>query len=155
MAKATPETILLMGEPNRKERDAAAAITPGDLVELTSSDTVQRHSTAGGRVGIRWFAVENDIAGDDITHDYAADEVVQIHSARPGDEILARLADGQNVSIGDFLSSNGAGRLQLVSPDSSAFDAEETSIVAVALEAKDMSDSSAADPTERFRVEIV
>ncbi len=155
MAKATPETILLKGEPNRKERDAAAAITPGDLVEITSSDTVQVHSVAGGRVGLRWFAVENDIAGDDITHAYATGEVVQVHAAKPGDEVLARLADGENVAIGDFLSSNGAGRLQRVTLDSSAFDAVDTSIVAVALEAKDMSDSSGADPTERFVAEVV
>lgn len=155
MAKAAPETILLIGEPNRRERDAAAAITPGNLIELTSSDTVQNHSTAGGRVGPRYVCVENDIAGDDIDDAYAAGEVVQFHSARPGDVLLMRLNDGENVVIGDFLQSAGNGLLRRTDGDSSAFDAEATSIIAVALEAKDMSDSSAADPSDRLRVEIV
>lgn len=154
MAKANPETILLIGEPNRREYDAASAITPGDLVELNSSGAVLRHNSAGARIGPRYVAVENDIAGDDITHDYATGEVVQVHSARPGEVLLMRLGAGSSVAIGDFLQSNGAGRLASVDADSSAFDAEATSIFAVALEARDM-DSSGIDSTALFRVEVI
>lgn len=35
---STPNTIVLKGNGIRKEAQAAAAITPGDLVELTSAD---------------------------------------------------------------------------------------------------------------------
>lgn len=156
MVKSAPDTILLIGEPNRREYDANAAISPGDLVELRSDGDVQVHSTASGRIGPRYFAVENDIAGDGIADDYAAGEVVQIHSARSGDVVLATLNDGEAVVIGDFVASAGNGNLKAVDSDSSAFDAEATSIVGVALEAKDMSDSAGADPSSaRFRIEVV
>lgn len=155
MVKTTPETILLIGEPNRREYDAAGTITPGDLLELNSSGDVIRHNSAAARIGPRYVAVENDIAGDDITHDYASGEVVQVHSARPGEVLLMRLSNGESVVIGDFLASDGAGRLDRVTSNSSALDAEVTSIFAVALEAKDMSDSSGADPTPLFRVEVI
>lgn len=152
MAKSKPDTILLKGEPNRFEREANATIKPGDMLELTTGDKVQRHSTAQGRHP-RWFAIENEIAGDDLTHDYASGEQVLIHSARPGDNLLLNLADGENVSIGDYLVSDGAGRVQKA--DTNSAGELEGSLVGFALEAIDLSGSSAADPSFRLRAQIL
>lgn len=152
MAKSKPDTILLIGEPNRRQREAVGTIKPGNLIELTSGNTVQNHSTAAGRHA-RLVAVENDIAGDDLTHDYASGEVVQYNAFRPGDEALLNLADGENASIGDFLVSDGNGRVQ-VDSGSSTTDLEGSQ-VAQALEAVDLSDSSAADPSFRIKAMIL
>jgi len=151
MAATNPSTILLKGEPNRKEREAGGAISPGDLVSLNSSDNVVVHPTSGGNA-VRWFAVENDIAGDDLDHAYASGEKVQVHSARPGDEMYIYLASGENVAIGDFLESNGDGTLKKFVADSAAPE-EGQSIVAMALAALNLSASGSADT--RVKVEIV
>lgn len=152
MAKTKPDQILLRGEPNRFEREADGTIKPGDMLELKTNDKVVRHSTAQGRHP-RWFAIENEIGGDDLTHDYASGEVVSIQSARPGDNMLINLADGENVSIGDYLVSDGAGRVQKA--DSNSVGELEGSLVAFALEAVDLSGSSAADPEFRIKAQIL
>ena len=77
MVKSAPETILLKGEPNRKERDAGGVIIPGHLLRLDPDGDVTVHGTAEGVIGVRYFAVENDIAGDDIDDAYADQEVCQ------------------------------------------------------------------------------
>ena len=153
MAKTNPRTILLKGEVNRRQSDAAATITPGDLLELTSSGTVQRHSDARGFAGLRYFAVENDIVGDGIDDNYAATEAVQYQAARPGEEILASIADGEVIAIGDMLISNGSGKL--IKSDEESAGTHTQSIVAVALAALDLSDSTGADPVARLRVQVV
>lgn len=152
MAKSKPTTILLIGEPNRRQREADGTIKPGNLLQLDADNKVVNHSTAQGRHA-RMVAVENDIAGDDYQHDYAAGEVVQINIFRPGDEALLNLADGENVSIGDYLVSDGAGRVQKA--DSNSAGELEGSLVAVALEAINLSDSSAADPSFRLKAMFV
>jgi hypothetical protein len=80
----------------REEATAAAIITPGNLLERTSSDTVQKHSTAGS-TNIKMFAVENDLVGNDINDNYAASEQVQYIHAVPGNLINGILADGETV----------------------------------------------------------
>lgn len=152
MAKTRPDTVFLRGEPNRHERDAASTITPGDLLELTSSNTVQPHSSADGR-HFRWVAVEQEMVGDGINHDYQSGEVVQINSFRPGDHAFMQLADGENASVGSYLASNGDGKLKVEA--SSGTGDLEGSLVGVALEAVDMSGSSSADPSGRIKVLIV
>lgn len=154
MAKANPETVLLKGDHFRKQREAAGTITPGQLLVLGTGDTVLRHATAHGWHN-RWFAVENDIAGDDLDDNYASGEVVQIQAARPGDEIYAFLADGQNVAIGALLSSNGNGDLRAILADSSDVVIEPVA-VAMALEALDLSGSPLVDPaSRRIKVEVL
>lgn len=151
MAKSAPDKVLLRGEPNRFEREAAGVIDPGDLLVLGSDDTVTAHSTVRGH-HIGWFAVENDIAGDDFDHDYASGEVVQIHSAKPGDVINCHLANGEDAAIGAILASSGTTGALSVEVDSAAI--PEGAIVGIALTAVDMSDSDAADPSDRIQVLI-
>lgn len=152
MAATNPNTILLKGEPNRRERNAGGVITPGDLIDLemgTAADAdVVRHATAEGSARLRWFAVENDIAGDDLDHNYAATEVVQFNACRPGDEVYANVAASHNVNIGTLLVSNGSGRLTTASGDSAGI--VDSAIVAVSLEDKT---TTASD--FRVRVQIV
>lgn len=157
MAASTPSTIILKGDPIAKELEGSEAITPGHLVERYNNSgtaNVRKHSTAGGNAG-RLFAKENDIAGDDLTDAYASGEVVEFWACRPGDEVYAWLADGENASIGSFLESNGDGTLKVADEVGDSAGLERTqSIVAIALENLDLSASSnTADG--RIKVEVV
>ena len=148
-------TITLMGDPVRKESTAAAAITPGMLIERTSADKVQAHSSAGQNAE-KMFALEDDLQGNEIGTAYSADNIVQIGFFKPGDEVYALLADGENAAIGDYLESNGSGYMRVYAASSAGAVEYPSSIVGVALEALDMSGSSGADPaSQRIRIEIV
>lgn len=151
-------TIILQGHGVRREAIANAAITPGHLVELMSTNKVRKHATAGGNA-MKAFAVEDDLQGNDISDDYAAAATVQYNIMQPGDVVYALLANGQNVAIGDFLESAGDGTLQKHTADTWASAGAGTiysnQIIGIALEAVDMSDSSAADPSGRIKVLIV
>lgn len=151
MAKSASEKILLQGEPRRYEREAAGTIIPGALLVLGSGNTVTVHTTVRGH-HIKWFAVENDIAGDDFDHAYVSGEKVQIHSARPGDVINCQLGNGETAVIGSILTASGTAGELSVEVDSAAI--IEGSIVGIALNAVDMSDSDAADPDGRIQVLI-
>lgn len=138
----------------RKEKVAAAGITPGMLIERTSADKVQVHSSAGQNAQ-RMFAVENDLEGKDIDHAYVADERCQFVVCRPGDEVFALLADGQNVSIGDWLESNGDGYLRKHTVAASAGEEYTECIVAQAISALDLSGGSSGESTQRIKVEVM
>lgn len=149
------KTITIMGDGVRKEATATAvAITPGMLVERTSAGLVQAHSNAG-QPAQTMFAVEDDLQGNEITDNYSASAIIQFNVFRRGDEVYAILNDGEDVSIADFLESAGNGKLRKHTASSAGAVEYPNSIVGVALEAVDMSDSSAADPSGRIRVEIM
>lgn len=135
------------------EYNAAAAITPGMLIELTSAGTVQANSAAGLACQ-KQFALEDELQGKTIADAYAVGAPVQCWNTIPGEEVYAWLADGEDVAIGDKLVSDGAGKLKAMTEDSSAAVVEETPI-AIALEAVDMSGSSGADPSGRIKVRII
>lgn len=124
-----PKTIALKGDFIRKEGEASAAITPGDLIEFGGSADVRVHATVGGQAR-RAFALENDLIGKGIDDAYAAGDLVQYGVFVPGAEVYARLAAGETCSKGDALESAGNGRLQVSSTP------VEGSIVAWALEAQ-------------------
>ena len=150
------QNIILKGDPIRKEELAASVITPGDVVEFTSADTLQRHGTAGANAAPR-FAVEEDFVGDEITDNYAAGDRVQYVVARQGDELYALLASGQNVAKGAFLESAGDGLLQAYTNQSGA-NIFPNAIVCSALEDKDNSGGDADGPhgtATRIIVEVV
>lgn len=138
-----------------EEYDAAAAITPGMLVELTSAGKVQAHSSAGQNILPVMVALEDELQGNDVDDDYAADDKVQVWVPQRGEQAYMILADGEDVAIGDALESNGAGKLQKHTEDvaeggSSQEAVTDTTIytnqiAAVALEAKDLSSSSALE----------
>jgi len=143
------KTIVLKGLGMRKERMAAGAITPGHLVEITSADKVQVHSTGGG-LAQRAFAVENDLVGGTIATAYALGSMVQYNVFVAGEEVNALIADGEDIAIGDKLVSAGDGTLKELSSEST-----DQSAIAIAVEACDMSGSSGADPSGRCAVEIL
>jgi len=124
-----------------EEYEAAAAITPGMLVEATAgAATIRAHSTDGGNA-IPMFALEDAMQGNGIDDDYAAADRVQVWIAGRGDMVNALLRDEENVAIGDFLISDGVGRLREYTAEygDSSVDIAPLQIVAVALEAVDLS----------------
>lgn len=151
-----------------EERAAAATITPGMLLELTTSNTVQAHSTSEGNV-FPAFALEDELQGNGINDNYSSGDQVQIWVPRRGDEVFAILADGEACSIGQFLSSNGDGYLKRHTTEEETWGVSEAGqvnvwplqIVAVALEAKNLSGSSGAESSgplaynKRIEVKIV
>ena len=143
---------------NSDELPAESAITPGMLIELTSSNTYQPHSTADGTAAKR-FAKEDSLQGGSIDDAYAADAPVQALACVQGEWILAILADGEDIAIGDKLVSNGDGALK---ERGGASDAEQPeSIVAISRQTLDLSDTSGAESSgplgynKRLVVEIM
>ena len=132
---------------------AESAITPGHLLELTSSDTVQPHSVAGGNQ-LAMFALEDEMQGNEIDDDYSTDDPVQVWVAVRGSIVNCLLANGENASIGDYLESAGDGTLQVYGPDSTGI-YFPNQIVGQAVDAVNMSDSSGVDPDGRIQVRII
>ena len=131
-----------------EEKDANAAITPGMLIQLMSTDKVRAHADAGLNV-LPMFACEDELQGKSIDDAYAADDKVQVWVPNRGDIVLAILADGENVTIGDDLESDGAGMLKKHTIDGSASGEPDpvygNQIVGQAVEAVDISDSSGGE----------
>ena len=147
-------TILLKGEnPNIEELVAHATITPGMLIEEQSDGEVKAHATPSGNAA-RTFALESELEGNGIDDNYAAGDQVRVFHAQPGDQVYGLLADGQSVSRGGFLVSNGDGYLKAYAYQS--YEKDEL-IVAKAKETVDRSSSSGGDTntTGRIVVEVM
>jgi hypothetical protein len=130
------------------EKVANAAITPGMLIELMSTNKVRKHATAGANVLVPMFALEDELQGKSIDDAYAAADQVNIGIFRTGDYVYAILTDGQSVSIGDPLESAGDGMLQKHTADIESpgtLSVYPKQIVAMAAEAVDTSDSSGGE----------
>lgn len=139
--------IQLKGEFIRKELPAAAAITPGQLVERDSSNEFAVHSGAG-EPHASSFAVEDQLQGSTIADDYAAGDRVQVNYQVSGNEVMARLSPdlgGTPIAIGDFLESNGDGDLRLLA-------GTDRQAVGVAVEAIDL--TSSGDVTVAIKIEV-
>ena len=156
-----PNTVKLKNFSDvNEEIVAAGAIYPGMLVERTSANTVQAHSTAGGNA-LQMFAYEDALQGNTLDDAYAAADPVQVWFPGRGDWVYAILADDQDVAIGDLLESDGNGYLQKHAADDSAAPNVTNQIVAKALEEVDTLNSSAqssASPlvlARRIRVQTV
>jgi len=141
----------------------AVAITPGMLLELTSSGTVQAHSSAEGN-SLPMFALEDELQGYGIDTAYGVSTKIQVLIPRRGDIVYALLADGQTAAIGDFLESNGAGALQVHVSETESWENPSAAgsitvppnpIVGQALEAVDLSDSANLTATGRIQVRII
>lgn len=148
------------------EYEANAWITPGMLVELLSTGKVRKHATAGGNVDPVMVAVEDELQGKEITDNYVAGDRVQVCTFRPGDIALLLLADGQSVSIGEELESDGLGHVRshtvetVVSADAqTANTIYSRPVVGKALEAQNLSalegsESSAVENSQYIQVLI-
>jgi hypothetical protein len=118
MASTTPNIILLATNGEQRpvsEGIAHEAITPGQLVRVrTANGKIEKHGTAGGPTN-RMFALENPYIDPSSTKaintNWAADGTMRYVYAQSGDVVYAWLADGQNVTAGAPLQSNGAGAL--------------------------------------------
>ena len=161
MAQASNRTIPVKWFVRiQEELNAKSAIMPGMLLDRSAANTLFPHDIAGG-FAQRIFALEDDLQGKGIDDAYAAGDLVQYGYFRNGDVVLAILADGQNIAIGDALESAGGGLLQKSTAQQSSATGEETqSVVAIAEEALDMSGSSGAESSAlaahpRIKVRIV
>jgi hypothetical protein len=147
------------------EKQAVAELYPGHLLERTSADKVQKHSTSGGTCSLPMFAIEDENQGNGIDDAYSADDRVVCWMPQRGDQVYAVLADDQTVAIGDYLESNGDGCLTKFSADAAdsddAFTGYDRQVVAQADEALNLSDSSGGESSgalgydKRIKVTIV
>ncbi len=136
-----------------EELTAYAAITPGMLIEeYSTAGYCRKHSTEGGNI-IPMFALEDELQGKGIDEDYAAGDKVQCWFPAPGDLVYALLEDGESVTRGQWLMSNGAGRFQLLDAETLSA-AEALSVRAMAMETLDLSVSSGEETTQRILVRI-
>lgn len=137
-----PNKIALVPYGHHEEANAEAALSPGHLVERTSTGTVQKHSTEGGLAERRW-AKEDALQGKTVDDAYAAADVVSIHDALPGDKVWAYIQAGQDIAIGDKLISGGDGTL--IEDGTEASGTTVRQVLAVADEAIDLTASGAVD----------
>lgn len=148
-----PKTIVLKGDPIRKECVAGGAITPGHLVSFDSNGDLVVHPTEGGDAQPR-FAVEQEFIGDGITDAYADDDQVQYVVARPGDEIYAILTTSQTIKKGDALMSKGDGTLEKHTAQSiNESGSATTAIVPDRIVGYALEDKTTTGATARIRIE--
>ena len=155
------KAVIVKGGDNaiREEFAAGGVITPGQLLEINSSDAVIRHNSAGANQ-YALIALQDFPQGKDIDDNYASGEQVQAIWARSGMIVNMLLKEGETVVKGGFVESDGAGDVQAHTADTADSDDAITvfsnQIVGVAREAVDLSDSSVADPaTRRILIQII
>lgn len=101
-------TIIVKGRGLRKEALAGGAITPGHLVARNSSLSYVAQ-TGTGRVPL-CFAVENELAGKEISVAYANGQTCFVEHVTSGAEVYGLVAASAAAIVkGDLLESNGAG----------------------------------------------
>lgn len=142
-------TIRLKGCGRYEEALANAILSPGHLIEILSTGKVRKHATEGG-LAERAFAIEDALQGKTVADAYAADDRVGYVLAAPGDEINAVVKAGENVAIGDKLISAGDGTL--IKTGSASTSVTDPVVVAVAMEAADLSDTGDVDTLVAVRV---
>ncbi len=145
------KTIVIRGKGIRKEDAAGGVITPGHLIEKTSTGTVVVHANAGLNA-MNLYAVENDLLGKGIDDDYASGDNVLYEAMPPGSEVYALVIDGTAAILqAAFLESDGAGGVQTAIADAATDTAQRNAIIGQALEAIDNSGGGAP---VRIRLEV-
>jgi len=105
-------TIDLDDKSRHDEKTAESAISPGHLGEITSTGTIQPHSSKGG-AHRRLFAKENVLNGDNVDTAYTTDDLVMCAYVPPGRRVQGILGLAQIAVIGSNLVSGGDGHLIL------------------------------------------
>ena len=145
----TPNSILLLPADAKitvKEALAGGAITPGHLLERTTTATVVVHNSADV-ISQKMFALENLPIAGTISDAYASGDTVRFGYPQSGDEIYAMLpASAAAVVIGDALASNGDGTLK-----KAAVSPLDQVIVGFAIEAVD---NSGGGTVVRIKIEV-
>ncbi len=137
MTKITRDTIITIGTGTQYEDVAAAAIVPGQALELIAAGTVQKKA-AGLVKSENAFAIENYLLGGTIKEAdaYASGEICVYRVFGAGDEVLAILKTNEDVAIGAKLCFGALGEVEAVGANTP---------VAVAVEALDASGVGAID----------
>jgi len=144
----TRNRIQLIGQFRREEYAAAGTIKPGHLVEMTSSGTVQVHSTEGGYAE-RMVAIEDALQGNDLADSYSAADLVSVNIVEPGAVCYMYIKAGEDIAIGDELISDGDGTLIENGSETSGVTVKQ--LVAIAVEANDLTASGAVDTRSAVR----
>lgn len=127
MASSTPNSIILQSnnpdnmQQRTRQKLGNGTVTPGELLAWANSGAdVDQHATAGGNAQGKKVAIENQFSdhgtGKAIDHAYADNETVNFIFAQPGDQLYMWLADGEVATVGSPLESDGAGSLQVHTP---------------------------------------
>ena len=153
-----PNVIILRGDPEHqyKEAQADAAVTPGDLIKFSTNENLIRHDGAGQNA-VPSFALSMELIGSGIADSYASGATTRYVVARPGDEIYALLASGQNVTKGAFLESAGNGALRAYS-NQSGQNVYAAAVLGTANEDKNNAAGDASGPhnnATRIRLEVL
>lgn len=142
MTDTTIEQLNAMaGQGIHDERKSAAgsAIKPGHLIEITSADVVQEHSTAAGNAA-KLIALTNPANGNSVDTAYLVGETVRFGAYSSGQEVSLRLAAAATaVPIGGVLESDGDGTVRIQTAAAATANTARNSVVAYALEAVDNS----------------
>ena len=136
MASTTSHTIAIQGGDVRRELQAAAAITPGHLLEIASGKA-QKHSGDSGVLPGKLIALEDPCAAAGTTEAidvaYDTSDTVYIAHGQPGDVYYMWLKAGETTVAGvTQLVSDGAGALKAVTVGATTL---EGAVVGVAEEA--------------------
>lgn len=114
----TPHVVLLSGNPQYPQQAlSSGTMTPGDLINVSTTGALVKHATAEGNA-IPAFADVNVTPDRETTTQaidvpYASGETVKWIICRPGDMVYAWLpAAAAAIVAGDFLASNGDGSLR-------------------------------------------
>jgi hypothetical protein len=129
------------------EYEVAEAVIPGALVApVAGAETITNHATAGGNA-VPMFALEDELQGKGIGDDYATGDRAQVWIPYRGDIVNALLSTNQHIAIGDFMESDGEGKLQKFAGDvgDSTTVTKLLSIVGVALEHKHDDEGSGSE----------
>ncbi|KKK77738.1 hypothetical protein LCGC14_2850570 [marine sediment metagenome] len=139
------KTILVVGAELsiRKEGIAGAAVTPGHLVQGPASAIIV-HAGAGLSAQ-KSFAVENEVVGNPISEDYAANDTL-LYAVCPPGSIVYAIAAAAGVTAEDFVESTGDGTLRTVATSAATADTARNSVIGKALDT--------AGAGVRFRCEI-
>jgi hypothetical protein len=146
---STENQVHLRGDFDRDEIRAAAALSPGHILEKTSAGTCQKHSLEGGAAE-RMFAEIDALQGNTLSDAYATGGLVAINLEQRGNDTQAFLKAGESVSIGDILISGGDGTL--IAEVSASSGTTDNDRIAVAQETKDLSGSGAVDTLIEVRI---
>lgn len=145
----TKRRIHAKGAYRHEEITLAEAAYPGELVEMTSSGTIQKHSTEGGDAEFLILG-EDALQGRAVATAYSSADLATVLIPQKGTEVNAMIQDGQDISIGEKLMSMGDGTLGSLTDSASGITTPK--IVAIAVEACDLTGSDSSNTLARVRV---
>lgn len=124
-----PNKILLYGGPDPTiigDLAASEVITPGMAVERFNSGGVIRFRKST-RTGLKTNEVMLDqpFYNRGIDDACAANDLIEVVAAKPGDVLYMLIASGANISAGARLTDAGNGKLKAVGTDVASYEALE------------------------------